>query len=369
MAEPLLDMRLSAAFSDREQTRLIAACPRTDRVSARLWMLCVVATLSARAAPPDVGIQKMLGAVSSDRIAATVKMLAGFETRGNYSDPNQKTRGIGAARRWIFDQFHSYSARLEVSYDTAKQGSTDVTSVIAVLRGAAEPEKRIVVAAHYDSINLRVKGAQAAEAPAPGADDNASGTAVVLELARVMSQYRFRKSIVFIAFAGEEIGMVGSTRYAARARAGKEQIEAVFNNDIVGANVLGVTHNIIDGSDDATGTPDGETGNRLRVYSPDIPDSASRRLALAVQEAATRYVPALKIDLIPTADRFGRTGDQAPFQSNGFAAIRLTSASEDTASQHTANDLPEGVSAAFTAGVARIDGAAIATLASLLPSR
>jgi len=177
------------------------------------------------------------------------------------------------------------------------------------------------------------------------------------------------KTIVFIAFAGEEIGLVGSSNYASRARAAREQIEAVFNNDIVGANVLGVTHNIIDGSDDATGTPDGETGNRVRVYSPDSPASASRRLALVIQEAAARYVPALKIDLIPTADRFGRTGDQAPFQSNGFAAVRLTSASEDTASQHTANDLPEGVSPAFTAGVARIDGAAIATLASPLPSR
>jgi Zn-dependent M28 family amino/carboxypeptidase len=353
-----------------------------DRLSARLRLqgpryiclvpmalLWAVAGLSAQATPPDPAIQKIIGQVSPDRIAATVKTLAGFETRGNYSNPNQKTRGIGAARRWIFGQFHSYSPRLEVSYDTAKQGSTDVISVIAVLPGAAEPEKRILAAAHYDSINLRVKGAQAAEAPAPGADDNASGTAVVLELARVMSQYRFRKTIVFIAFAGEEIGLVGSSNYASRARAAREQIEAVFNNDIVGANVLGVTHNIIDGSDDATGTPDGETGNRVRVYSPDSPASASRRLALVIQEAAARYVPALKIDLIPTADRFGRTGDQAPFQSNGFAAVRLTSASEDTASQHTANDLPEGVSPAFTAGVARIDGAAIATLASPLPSR
>ena len=106
-----------------------------------------------------------------------------------------------------------------------------------MLPGTAEPEKRIIVSAHYDSINLRATGDKAAEAPAPGADDDASGTAVVLELARVMSQYHFRKTIVFIAFAGEELGFVGSTRYASRAKANHEQIEAVFNNDIVGSDV------------------------------------------------------------------------------------------------------------------------------------
>ncbi len=126
-----------------------------------------------------------------------MKTLAGFETRGNYSDPNQKTRGIGAARRWIFAQFHGYSPRLEVSYDIEKKGATEIVSVVAVLPGTIEPEKRIIVGAHYDSINLRVTGDKAAEAPAPGADDDASGTAVVVELARVMSQYHFRKTIVF----------------------------------------------------------------------------------------------------------------------------------------------------------------------------
>ena len=317
-------------------------------------LLWTVASLSAQAAQVDPAIQKMVAEVSADRIGATVRTLAGFGTRGNYS------RGIGPARRWIFDQFHASSARLQVSYDTAQQGSTDMVSVIAVLPGTTEPEKRIVVAAHYDSINQRDK---APEAPAPGADDNASGTAVVLELARVLSRYRFRKTIVFIAFAGEEVGLVGSTRYAARARAANDRIEAVFNNDIVGANVVGVTHNIIDGGDDETASPDGDTGNRLRVYAPESADSASSRLALAVQEATARYVPGLKIELISSADRFGRTGDQAPFQSRGFAAVRLTSASENTASQHTANDLPAGVSPAFAASVARVNGAAIASLA------
>jgi Zn-dependent M28 family amino/carboxypeptidase len=338
-----------------------------------LLMLLPFALLLMAAPPPDPAIQKIAAEVSQDRIATTVKTLAAFGTRGNYSDPNQKTRGIGAARTWIFAQLHSSSPRLEVSYDTTssdtkKTGATEIASVIAVLPGVAQPEKRIIVAAHYDSINLHVTGAKAAEAPAPGADDDASGTAVVLELARVMSRYSFRKTIVFIAFGGEEIGLIGSTRYAARAKSTAEQIEAVFNNDVVGSNVVGITHNDIDGSDDDTGASDGDTGNRLRLYSPDPVASPSRRLALLTQEAAQRYVPALKIEMISRADRFGRGGDHIPFQTNGFAAIRLTSASEDTAIQHTAQDTPDLVSPVFIASVARVNGAAIATLATPVPS-
>jgi Zn-dependent M28 family amino/carboxypeptidase len=339
-------------------------------------LLLTAAGLSAQTAPPDPTVQKIVAEISPDRIAAAVKTLAGFETRGNYSDPNQKTRGIGAARRWIFAQFHGFSPRLEVSYDTGKSGATDVTNavtndvtnVVAVLPGVAQPEKRIIVAAHYDSINLRAKGDKAAEAPAPGADDDASGTAVVLELARVMSQYRFRKTIVFIAFAGEEIGLLGSSRYASRAKANHEQIEAVFSNDIVGANVIGITHDDILGSDDDAGGL-GDTGNRLRVYSPDPPDSPSRQLARGIQDAAQRYVPVVKIDLMSSADRYDRGGDQIPFQKNGFAAVRLTSASEHSILQHTADDTPEGVSPPFAANVARVNGAAIAGLAAPAASR
>jgi Zn-dependent M28 family amino/carboxypeptidase len=333
-------------------------------------LLFLAATPGAQAAPPDPTIQKMVAEISPARIAANVHTLAGFETRGNYSDPNQKTRGIGAARRWIFAQFHGYSQRLVVSYDVEKKGVTDIASVIAVLPGTTQPEKRIIVGAHYDSINLRASGDKAAEAPAPGADDDASGTATVLELARVMSRYQFRKTIVFIAFAGEEIGLVGSTHYASRAKANHEQIEAVFNNDIVGADVVGeasshtgIALNDIGGADDDTGGS-GETGNRLRIYSPEPADSPSRRLALYTKDAALRYVPALQIELIFRGDRYGRAGDQLPFQQNGFAAVRFTSASENLVSQHTTGDTPDRVSSSFAANVARVNGAAIASLAA-----
>jgi Zn-dependent M28 family amino/carboxypeptidase len=336
-------------------------------------LLSIAAALPAQTPPPDPAIKRLVAEISPDRIAAAVKTLAAFETRGNYSDPNQKTRGIGAARRWIFAQFHGYSPRLEVSYDIEKKGTTEIASVVAVLPGSAEPEKRVIVGAHYDSINLRAKGDKAAEAPAPGADDNASGTAVVLELARVMSQYHFRKTIVFIAFAGEELGYIGSTRYASRAKANHEQIEAVFNNDIVGSDVTGepstgtgIALNDIGGADDDTGGS-GETGNRLRIYSPEPADSPSRRLARYIKDAAQRYVPTLQIELILRSDRYTRGGDQIPFQQNGFAAVRLTSASENLISQHTVGDTPDRVSPPFTANVARVNGAAIAGLAGAVP--
>lgn len=324
---------------------------------------------SAQTPPLDPTIQKVAADISADRIAVSIRTLVGFETRGNYSDPNQKTRGIGASRRWIFDQFRGYSRRLEVSYDIAKKGATDIATIVAVLPGTTEPQKQIIVGAHYDSINLRATGVKAAEAPAPGADDDASGTAVVLELARVMSAYRFSKTIIFIAFGGEEIGLVGSTRYATRAKAGREQIEAVFNNDVVGANVVGVIHNDVDGSDDDAGGADGDTGNRLRIYSPDPPDSASRRLARYTQDAARRYIPRLNVELISGADRAGRGGDHIPFQQNGFAAVRLTAASENTGVQHTVDDTAEGVSPSFTAAVARVNAAAIAGLAVPIAGR
>ena len=329
-------------------------------VSLSLTTLALTSGLWAQTRDP--AIQKMALEVSVGRMGNIVRTLAGFGTRDNYSDPNQKDRGIGAARLWIFDQFRSYSPRLQVSYDTTKKGATDISSIVAVLPGVSQPQKRIIVAGHYDSI------ARARDTRAPGADDDASGTAVVLELARVMSQRRFQKTIVFVAFAGEEIGLVGSNLYAVRAKASKEEIEAVLNNDIVGANVVGVIHNDVDGSDDmAPDGDDGDTGYRLRIYSPEPAQSPSRKLAHLIQETAALYVPRLHLDLMSTADRYGRSGDHVPFQQNGFAAVRFTSASEHSNTQHTSDDTPDGVSAAFNAEVAKLNGAAAAALA--VPSK
>lgn len=351
---------------------------------ARLRLLTVgfltALTLSAQVDKLDPQIQKIVNEVSQDRIADTLKHLTGFETRGNFSDPTQQNRGIGAARQWIYEQFRSYSPRLEVSFDpykVKKQGTrilrdVEVVNVVAVLPGTTQPEKRLIVSGHYDSLDVvRKAGLQepkgdgtdpsvddsidfekSIEAVAPGATDDASGTALVLELARVMSQYKFEKTIVFVTFAGEEIGLIGSTLYADKAKAHNDQIEAVFNNDIVGNDVSGNGH--------------AENG-LVHIYSEDPDDSPSRELARYIRDSAQRYVPGFTADLVFRNDRFGRGGDHTPFNQDGFTAVRFTTAAENLESQHTANDTLEKTSPSYNANVARVNAAGLASLA-LAPS-
>src|SRR6185312_6887841 len=244
----------------------------------------------------------------------------------------------------------------------------EVVNVVAVLPGVTHPEKRLIVGAHYDSLNIvRKPGApqltpdgnepatddvidfdKSVEAPAPGVTDNAAGTALVLELARVLSQYQFDKTIVFVAFAGEEIGLVGSSLYAAKAKDEKAEIEAMLNNDVIGVALAGNGH--------------AESG-LVRVFSEEPADSPSRELARYVRDVAQRYVPAFKADPVFRQDRFARGGDHTPFNANGFAAVRFTSAAENLGIQHTANDTFEKSSPAYAAAVARVNGAVLANLA------
>ena len=335
---------------------------------------------SAHAAPLDPIIGKIVHDVSQERIADTMKKLTSFQTRGNFTDPTQQNRGIGAARRWIYDQFRSYDPRLEVSFDpykVKKQGTrilrdVDVVNVVAVLPGTTQPEKRIIVSGHYDSLDVVRKpdapetGPEGSEpptdqiidfeksvdAPAPGASDDASGTAVVLELARVMSQYKFEKTIVFIAFGGEEIGLIGSSLYADKAQKQKDQIEAVLNNDVVGNDVSG----------------DGRSENRLvHVFSEEPADSRSRELARYVRDTARSYVPSFNADLVFRSDRFSRGGDHTPFATDGFAAVRFTTPAENLGVQHTAEDTLDKTSPGYTANVARVNAAVLANLALAPP--
>jgi hypothetical protein len=335
------------------------------------------ALLFAQTGKPDPTVQKIVAEVSQERVANVMKKLESFGTRGDFSDPNLPDSGIGAARRWIFDQFKSFNPRLEVSFDSwkvKKQGrifrDVELVNVVAVLPGTTQPDKRIIVSGHYDSLNIvprtgsgdfRANGdgatdamdnEKSAMASAPGVSDDASGTAVVLELARVMSQYKFEKTIVFVAFAGEEIGLVGSTLYADKAKKDGMQIEAVLNNDIVG-------------NDDAGNGL--KASGLVRVFSDDPADSVSRELARYVQSTARRYVPGFRADLVFRNDRFSRGGDHTPFVANGYAGIRFTTAAENLPVQHTAKDTFDKSSPGYTANVARVNGAAIASLA-LAPS-
>jgi hypothetical protein len=316
-------------------------------------------------------VTKIMGQVSTERIEETMRKLATFGTRGNFSAVDEEGHGIGAARRWLSAQFETASPRLKVRMDTYKVKKqprvfkdVEIVNVVAVLPGTRYPERQILVSGHYDSLGrLQRPPAKAGEAPkpltleeeekraaapAPGVSDDASGVAAVLELARVLSPYEFDKTLVFVAFAGEEIGLVGSRLHSQRAKAERQVIEAVFNNDIIGTEVSG----------------DGRRINRaVRIFSADPGDSVSRQLAGYVRDVGGRYYPRMEPWLIFRPDRFGRGGDHSPFAAQGFAAVRFTSAVENYAHQHSDSDTLENASAEYTANVARLEAAVAASLA------
>ena len=309
-------------------------------------------------------VARIVSQVSEANITATLKKLESFQTRNIYSSQDDPQHGIGAARRWIRSQFQSYSPRLAVSFDEhgikafgRVYKDVKIDNVVAILPGTTEPRQRVIIGAHYDSIDMIYKDANGKRildpeatvaALAPGVTDNGSGTAAVLELARVMSQYRFRKTIVFIAFAGEEYGLLGSSTYAQAAKERGDVIEAMLNNDLIGSYARG----------------DGAKGNRrVNIYSKDPEDSSSRELARYVREAAGRYLPEMDVNLIFRHDRFGRGGDHSPFNANGYAAVRVTTPFENFTNQHTASDTFENTSPAYTTFVAKVNAAALASLA------
>jgi len=334
-----------------------------------------------RAVNPQVS--KIVSEVSEERIAAILKHLEGFGTRNIFSNQDDPARGVGASRKWIYEQLRSYSPRLEVSYDQYKlkkddsrasrvQSDVDLYNVVAVLPGTINKEQRIIVSGHYDTVNLARPGG-APNAPgdaaagtgagagngapqpprdpnieAPGVTDDGSGTACVMELARVLSQYQFEKTIVFVAFAGEEMGLLGSTLYAQKARTEGQKIEAVLNNDIIGSDVSG----------------DGRIDNRrLNVFSEDPQDSPSRQLARYIRDIGERYVPSMNVDPVFRADRFGRGGDHTPFNLEGFAAVRFSTPSENFTNQHSPTDTFANTSPTYTTWVTKVNGAAAASLA------
>lgn len=310
-------------------------------------------------------VSEIAKAISETQISATLQKLESFGTRNIYSSQDDPVHGIGAARRWIADQFRSYSPRLKVSFD--EHGikafgrvfkDVKIYNVIAVLPGTSEPERRVIISGHYDSMNMIFKtdafGARVldpeatAAAIAPGVTDDGSGTAAAMELARVMSRYQFRKTIVFIAFAGEEYGLLGSSTYAEAAKQRGDIIEGVLNNDIIGSDIRG----------------DGSRGNRkINIYSEDPDDSPSRQLARYVRETAERYLPSMTVNLVFRHDRFGRGGDHSPFTAYGYAAVRFTTPYENFANQHTATDTFANTSPSLTALVAQVNAVSLASLA------
>jgi hypothetical protein len=338
--------------------------------------------------PADPKIASALKEISAERIQANIGKLVSFGTRLTLSaqDPASIAagHGIGAAREWIKSEFERYSTDcgscLEVKTDAFMEGPADripqpiqITNVYAVLKGTdPESAKRIVlVTGHYDSRNsdtFDTKG------DAPGANDDASGTAVSLECARVLSTLKFPGTIIFLTVAGEEQGLNGSQHFAKMAKAQGWNIEAVLNNDIVGGNK----------------SPEQDSGV-VRVFSEGVPsaadekqlrqirglggesDSNSRELARYIADVGRAYQTEVKPLLIFRLDRYLRGGDHYSFNQQGFAAVRLTEYREDFHHQHQNvriesgieyGDLPKFVNFEYVANVARVNAATLASLAT-----
>ncbi|HXH05162.1 MAG TPA: M20/M25/M40 family metallo-hydrolase [Vicinamibacterales bacterium] len=344
--------------------------------SLALWCVAAQAPRAQTPIPTealDPRVRSIVDAISEERLAMLLRRLVAFETRHTLSAPDSAERGIGAARRWIRDELARASPRLQVAFDThrlAPQGDrvpreVELQNVVAMLPGRSP--RRIYVTAHYDSLARRPRAAQGPavvagqtqaasfDDPAPGANDDGSGTVLVMELARVFAQsgVDFDATLVFAAFAGEEQGLLGARAHARAAAAAGLPIDAVFNNDIVGNSRRG--DGVVDGA-------------RVRVFSEGPEDSPSRQLARFIRRWAARYVPGHTVDLVARQDRFGRGGDHIAFNEHGYAAVRVTEAAENYARQHTVEDTIDGVDVGYLARNARVNAAAVAVLALAPPA-
>jgi hypothetical protein len=334
---------------------------------------------------PSREVRAILGEVDARRIEKSIRTLAGFGTRHTLSSQTDPERGIGAARDWIYDQLQRSAAASDGRMTVAKQSFVQppgernpepvtITNLVATLRGTqpASADRVYVVSGHYDS---RCTDPLDATCDAPGANDDASGVAAVLELARVMAKRKFEATIVFMAVAGEEQGLYGSTYFAEQAKQQGVDIQGMFTNDIIGSST-------------------GDRGQRdpftVRLFSEGVPtsetpeqadlrrsiggenDGPSRQLARYVKEVGENSATAMRVRLIWRRDRYLRGGDQIPFLEQGYPAARFTEPNEDFRHQHQDvrvengvqfGDLVEFVDFGYVARVARVNAAALANLA------
>src|SRR5579863_3431983 len=345
----------------------------------------LVAALGADQAMPPLRpyapIAAMVDAVQAERLKSAVERLVAFGTRNDFSETTSTAgHGVFGARDWIAQQFAEIATtaggRMSVALDTYVQPKTPRTpravlesSVVATLRGAV-PGRVYVMSSHYDDCDGHCTDGSGT---APGADDNGSSVAAVLEAARIMAPARFRGTILFACFDGEELGLWGSDHYAHALAARKVPVLGVLNNDIIGNSV---------GGDGASET------DVIRVFSEGLPagtdlartnlvgsenDSPSRELSRFIAEVAPVYVRDLKVRQIFRADRFLRGGDQQSFQSVGYsAAVRFVEAHENFTHQHQDvrmqdgvqyGDLPQYIDPEYLKRATQANVAALATLA------
>ncbi len=333
----------------------------------------------------DPAIQKLVDEISAKNLETDVRRLVSFGTRHTLSDTQSPTRGIGAARNYVRDEFLKYSkaggGRMTVEMDTftVKPDGRRINkpvlmaNVLATLPGTDPTDTRIIlVSGHIDS---RVSDVMNATADAPGANDDGSGTVLVMELARVLAGQKFPCTLKFVAVQGEEQGLYGSGHLAERAKKEGWNLIAMLNNDIVG-NSHGFDPVINDGTQVrvfSEGVPANETPEQAKVrrqLSAEN-DAPSRQLARYIQRTAQLYGRGHKVALEYRPDRFLRGGDHTPFNQQGFTAVRFTEMNEDYTHQHqdlrtekgrAYGDVVEGMDFAY---LRRNAGINLATMASL----
>ena len=359
-----------------------------------LFLLLLTSLAAAAPASPESEpkvktnpqIASVLSDISATNIEATIRKLVSFGTRHTLSETESDTRGIGAARRWIKAEFERYNQengnRLEVAFDEFTQPPgkrnpqpVQVVNVVATLPGT-QPEARdriYVVTGHYDS---RVTDVMNVTADAPGADDDASGVAAVMEMARTMSKKKWDATLIFIAVAGEEQGLFGSTHWAKMAKEKNWNVAGMITNDIIGSSHSDdgrvVNDHVRLFAEGVPPTPAMSDALQMLVRTGGENDSTARELARFIKPEAETHLPGMTVDIIYRRDRYLRGGDHSPFLDAGFPAVRMTEPNEDFRHQHQdlrkengiqIGDLPEFCDFDYIAKVARVNATALGALA------
>lgn len=312
-----------------------------------LFIILLLFTFNITKAQTNEKIYDIIDAVSAERIAKDIETLANFGTRNTFSDTVSNTRGIGAARRWIKQEFETISKNcnncLEVFYQkdfVTKEGNNRVphdawvVNVVAIQKGSKYPNRYIIMSGDIDS---RASDTMDFTTDAPGANDNASGMAGTIEAARVLSKYTFESSIIYVGLSGEEQGLFGGAGLAAYSKEKGWDIYGVFNNDMIG-NIEGVD-GVIDNrtfrifSEPVPPTETERERQMRRFYGGEV-DGISRQLARYVYKTTKTYMPEMNPMMVYRLDRFGRGGHHRPFNDLGFAGIRIMEAHENYTQQH-----------------------------------
>jgi hypothetical protein len=362
------------------------------RIAMLLLLALAAVPVGARArtpvapAPPIAMLQSIAGDVRADALRTTITKLVGFGTRHTMSDTQSKTRGIGAARAWVKGRFDEINRDCKgcLQIETPEQNVTGeripqptmVMDVLAIQRGTDDPDRVIVISGHLDS---RVRDVMDARSDAPGADDDGSGTAAVLEAARVLSRHKFRATLVYAVLSGEEQGLYGGKLLAQYAHDHRWNVEADLNNDIIG-NTVG-TNGVKDAdhvrvfSEGTRSTETPEQATRRRYNGGEV-DSPSRNLARFINGLADSYLKDFSVRMVYRTDRYSRGGDQVPMLAMGYPSVRFTEAIENYTREHQDvrvengahyGDVLDAVDFEYLAQVARLNAIAMAALAMAPP--